>query len=121
MPARRDAAGFATVIDLCAEMPLRHDHGGWRSFPLLDLVAPDPRVLRAAAAAIEEAQAHGTVLVCCALGYSRSAAALAAWLLDSGQAQSVSDAIGRIRLVRPRIVLDAAARNAIERAVGREP
>src|SRR5207249_862911 len=72
LPDRRVAAGFPTVIDLAAELPRPHEHSGWRSFPALDLVAPEPHLLRAAAAAIEDARARGRVLVCCALGYSRS-------------------------------------------------
>ncbi len=89
---------------------------GWRAFPTLDLVAPEPQLLRAAAAAIEEARARGPVLVCCALGYSRSAAALATWLIACGHADSVAAAVERIRAARPRIALGDDAMAAIAHA-----
>ncbi len=60
-------------------------HGGWVSLPMLDLVAPTPEALRRAAAAIEAAQREARpVLVCCALGYGRSVAALLVWLVLTG-------------------------------------
>lgn len=121
MPSRRDAAAFAAVVDLSAELPGQGDPNDWRAFPLLDLVAPPPAILREAAAAIERARANGLVLVCCALGYSRSASAVAAWLLITGRAASVQEAVERVRRVRPRIVLGEDARRAIEMAVRGNP
>ena len=59
---------------------------------------------------------HGPVLVCCALGYSRSAAAAAAWLLVTGRAADADAAIARVREVRPHLVLGAAARSSIAAA-----
>jgi protein-tyrosine phosphatase len=52
------------------------------------------------------------------LGYSRSAAAVAAWLLTTGRAASVYEAIAEVRHARPRIVLDIGARAAIAQAAG---
>jgi protein-tyrosine phosphatase len=83
---------------------------------MLDLVVPAPAQLARATAEIEQARAVGRVLVCCALGYSRSAAAVAAWLLTTGRAASADAAIAEIRRARPRIVLDNGARAAIARA-----
>jgi protein-tyrosine phosphatase/membrane-associated phospholipid phosphatase len=121
LPDHRTAAGFATVVDLCAELPRLHAHPGWRAFPTLDLVSPEPQLLRAAAAAIEDGRAHGPVLVCCALGYSRSAAALATWLVAYGRAGRAAAAVERIRSVRPRIVLADDAIAAIARAAESAP
>jgi hypothetical protein len=121
LPDGRTAAGFATVVDLCAELPRLNQHVGWRAFPTLDLVVPEPRLLRAAAEAIEQARAKGTVLVCCALGYSRSAAALATWLVASGRADNTESAVERIRAVRARIVLADDALTAIARAAEPAP
>jgi membrane-associated phospholipid phosphatase len=121
LPDRRVAADFATIIDLSAELPRLHEHPGWRSFPALDLVAPEPQLLRAAAAAIEDARTRGRVLVCCALGYSRSAATLATWLVAYGHADSVVAAVERIRAARPRIVLGDDAMAAIARAAQPAP
>ncbi|MEA9730369.1 phosphatase PAP2/dual specificity phosphatase family protein [Xanthomonas campestris] len=103
LPAQR--AAFAVVVDVSAELSLRHAHANDRIIPMLDLVAPAPASLRAAAQAIEAARAHGPVLVCCALGYSRSAASVVTWLVLSQRAASVSEAMACARAARPSIVL----------------
>jgi protein-tyrosine phosphatase/membrane-associated phospholipid phosphatase len=121
IPSKGDSAAFASIVDLSAELPLLHGHDGWRAFPALDLVAPPPSTLREAAATIERARENGAVLVCCALGYSRSACAVAAWLLITGRASSLQDAVARVRQVRPRIVLGEDALSAIEHAAGGNP
>ena len=92
--------------------------GEWVSVPMLDLVAPEAASLRAAADRIESLRVNGPVLVCCALGYGRSAAAVATWLLASPAAPTtLDDAVAQVRRVRPRIVLDADAQQAIAKAV----
>ncbi len=114
IPSRHESASHIT-IDLCAELPGR----GARcyAFPMLDLVAPNPARLLAASRAIEAARSEGPVLVYCALGVSRSASAVATWLVVTGRAASVDDAIERVRTVRPRIVLGEDAKRAIAAAV----
>ncbi len=92
---------------------LTADGATWISVPMLDLVVPPPALLRSAAASIERAWAAGPVLVCCAVGYSRSAAVVATWLVASGRASDTDDAIGIILRVRPGIVIGAALRQAI--------
>jgi protein-tyrosine phosphatase len=96
-----------------------HDHGGWHTVPALDLVPVPPSALRDAAAAIEQTRKGGPVLVCCALGYSRSASAVVVWLLVTGRAGSVQDAVECVRRVRPRIVLGEDALLAIGQAAGK--
>ena len=98
VPRRRDDAAFATVIDLSAELarPAGVD-SAWHAFPTLDLLAVPPHDLEKAAKAIENAQADGQVLVCCALGFQRSAAAIGAWLLLYGHAADAGQAIDMIR------------------------
>ena len=100
------------VIDLCAELP----GPGGVAIPMLDLATPPPDRLRQAAEAIEATRAAGPVLVCCALGYGRSAAAIATWLLMSGEATTARDAIARIRSVRPRVAVNDSAHAAIDAA-----
>jgi len=104
IPSASDLDGFAAVVDLCAELSCRTDRV-YRSFPVLDLTVPDAATLHDAAMAIEGARPLGPVLVCCALGYSRSAAAVVAWLLMTHRAESVDAAIAIVRKARPSIVL----------------
>jgi protein-tyrosine phosphatase/membrane-associated phospholipid phosphatase len=102
------ASTFGGVVDLTAELSFA-DPGDryYRSVGILDLTTPDVAVLREAAAAIEDARQHGPVLVCCALGFSRSAAAVAAWLLMTRRAASVHEAMQMVRKARPAIVLNS--------------
>lgn len=105
LPAMGDLGGYAALVDLCAELPLQHTPQNYCSLPSLDLVAPDALTCQRAAEAIENLRHKGPVLVCCALGYSRSATAMAAWLLYSGRCQSVESAVQLIRQARPQVVL----------------
>ncbi|WP_018604734.1 phosphatase PAP2/dual specificity phosphatase family protein [Uliginosibacterium gangwonense] len=93
-----------TVLDLCAELPLRVRPPVQRNLPMLDLVPPSGIMLESAAEAIEQARQQGAVWVCCALGFSRSAASVAAWLIRY-RGYSVENAVLQIRRVRPQVVL----------------
>ena len=79
-------------------------------FPVLDLTLPDRAALGAAVEAIERLRPRGRVLVCCALGVSRSAVAVAAWLVATGRAPDADAALARVRAARPQIVLGDAHR-----------
>ena len=114
VPSAREAAPFAAVLDLSAELPVRLPGKTYRNLPLLDLIAPDSEACRQGAELIEKLRQQGPLLVCCALGYSRSATLVAAWLLHSGRADSVEQAIAMIRAARPRIVLGDAQRKALQ-------
>ena len=92
-PAGAQANGFGTVIDLAAELERpRGATGRWASFPMLDLLPPKADSLGQAVAAIEPARRQGTVLVCCALGFQRSAAVVAEWLVASGRSHTPAQA-----------------------------
>jgi len=65
-----------------------------------------------AVAAIEEMGAHRPTLVCCALGRSRSAAAVAAWLVATQRVSSVDRAISMIAQERE-VVLTQAHRTQL--------
>ena len=114
VPTEQEAASFPAVLDLSAELPVRLPGKTYRNLPLLDLVAPDSEACRQGAELIEQLRQQGPLLVCCALGYSRSATLVAAWLLHSGRADSVEQAIAMIRAARPRIVLGDAQRKALQ-------
>jgi len=84
----------------------------WHCLPQLDLVAADPHVLRAAARRIEQARGTGNVLVVCALGYTRSASAVALWLVSTRRVADVDQAIALIQSRQPAIRL-AHRRNSL--------
>lgn len=117
IPSSRDLrrSQFASIVDLSAELPCGEPGDRtYHSIPSLDLVVPHGESLRRAARAIEDARTQGTVLVCCALGYSRSAAAIVAWLLATGRAGSLDEALHIVRNARPAIVLGQEHRAALE-------
>jgi len=109
------AVGFRALLDLTAELPAPKGDWAYMQMPWLDLVPPDSARLEEAAAAIEALRQHGPVLVCCALGYSRSASAVAAWLLATGRASSVDAALAILQQARPRVVLGPQHRQALAR------
>jgi len=117
-PARDDVrrCGYATVVDLSAEFPVPDVEIAWVAFPVVDRATPDAALLREAARAIEAGCRRGPVLVCCALGYARSAAALATWLVATGRVGDVDEALVMLTRSRPRIVLEATDRQAITAA-----
>ncbi|PLK50157.1 phosphatase PAP2/dual specificity phosphatase family protein [Uliginosibacterium sp. TH139] len=95
------------VIDLAAELPLPVPGSAAYSLPLLDLLPPNGKQLASAADAIEHARHQGQrVWVCCALGFSRSAASVAAWLVRH-RAHTPEEAVMAIRRARPHVRLQA--------------
>jgi protein-tyrosine phosphatase/membrane-associated phospholipid phosphatase len=108
--AERNKLDIASIVDLTAELPVDPAGVVYRAVPMLDLLPPSVGELEAAVSAIEELKARRPTLVCCALGYSRSAAAVAAWLTASGRSSSINEAIALIRTRRPQIVLGSAQR-----------
>jgi membrane-associated phospholipid phosphatase len=106
-PAAREQSRFAGIVDVTAEMSLPRAPTPRRVVPMLDLVPPDARELSEATHAIEALRAKGPVLVCCALGYSRSACSVAAWLMATGRADTTAAAFARVRAARSQVVLDA--------------
>mgnify|MGYP002348491203 FL=1 len=117
LPEAGAALQPVTVVDVCAELPFRGRVRHYRHVPMLDLATPTPAALRRAAEAIGHGHRRGSVLVCCALGYSRSAAALATWLCLSGRADSADKAVALLAQDCPWIVLAPRHRRAIDQAV----
>jgi hypothetical protein len=116
--AEWEAAGQPRLVSLCAELQLPPVEGAY-CVPMLDLVVPTPLCLQRAAGVIEGQRHSGNpVWVCCALGFSRSAAAVIAWLHIYGAAGSQAQAEALLRKARPQIVLDAAWQHALGK-VGR--
>ncbi|HEY6305899.1 MAG TPA: dual specificity protein phosphatase family protein [Candidatus Angelobacter sp.] len=116
VPARheRERLRIASVVDLAPELPIDADGIAFRSVPILDLMVPEDGDLEDAVNAIEGFKTARPTLVCCALGYSRSAMATAAWLVASRTAPSVDSAIALLRARRRRVVLSTAHRARLE-------
>jgi protein-tyrosine phosphatase len=75
---------------------------------MLDLVNPDNAALHRAVSELEYLRTtHGSVLLHCALGLSRSALVAAAWLIQLDRDITVAQAIARVRAARPAVVFTA--------------
>jgi protein-tyrosine phosphatase/membrane-associated phospholipid phosphatase len=107
--------GVTAVLDLTAEFSEAKSFRTlkYHNLPILDLTAPSTDQLREMAAFIEDESRKGVVYVHCKIGYSRTAAAAAAYLLQTGQARSVAEAVARLRQVRPAIAVRAEVRSAL--------
>jgi predicted protein tyrosine phosphatase/membrane-associated phospholipid phosphatase len=107
--------GVTAVLDLTAEFSetARFRAMTYCNIPILDLTAPTQRQLPEAATFIADARSKGVVYVHCKIGYSRSAAAIGAYLLASQQVSSPDEAVARLREVRPSIVIRPEALEAL--------
>jgi len=100
-------SGVTSVLDLSAEFseakPFRKIN--YRNIPVLDLTAPTQEQLAEMGEFIGNHSRNGVVYVHCKIGYSRSAAAVAAYLIMSGKANTAEEAFAMIRRVRSSIVI----------------
>ncbi|MBX5270426.1 phosphatase PAP2/dual specificity phosphatase family protein [Rhizobium sp. NLR17b] len=113
-PRRHEADRFATVIDLTGE--LQRPSGTstqWCSFPTLDLIGLDKIQTLAAADLIEVARHQGPVLVCCALGFQRSAGVIVRWLLISRRCENPAEALRLIERAGRRVHLPLESIHAV--------
>lgn len=115
--------GVTAVLDLTAEFseatPFRDTT--YLNLPILDLTAPTQDQLREAVAFITEEALHGTVYVHCKIGYSRSAAVLGTYLLTTGQAATIEEAVEILREARPSIVIRPEVMEALRTFANCEP
>jgi membrane-associated phospholipid phosphatase len=114
--------GFTAALDLTAEFsaPAALLELSYLNIPILDLAAPPVGPLQRAVQFIQQESHRGKVYVYCALGYSRSACVIAAYLLASRRAESVNEAITLVRRARPRIVINHMHRDVLRRFVERQ-
>jgi protein-tyrosine phosphatase len=100
-------SGVVSVLDLSAEFseakPFRKIN--YRNIPVLDLTAPTQAQLMEMSEFIGNHCRNGIVYVHCKIGYSRSAAAVAAYLIMSGKVKTTEEAFAMIRRVRPSVVI----------------
>jgi predicted protein tyrosine phosphatase/membrane-associated phospholipid phosphatase len=113
---RARAAGVTAVIDLTAEFaevrPFRELT--CLHLSILDLTAPTACQIERALAFIEQHAGLGIVYVHCKVGYSRTAAVAGAYLLATGHAQSVAQAVSQLRRTRPSLIARPEAIAALD-------
>jgi predicted protein tyrosine phosphatase len=99
--------GVTDVLDLTAEFSEAKPFlaKNYLNVPVLDLTAPSQEQLHQMAAFVAERSARGIVYIHCKIGYSRSAAAVAAFLLTTNRAATAEEAVAALRRVRPSIVV----------------
>jgi len=112
--AERDTQGVASMVDLTAELPVDTEGVAYSGIPMLDMLVPTTDQLTAAVNAIQHLEGTRPTLVCCALGYSRSAAVVTAWLVASGRTVSLDESIDWIKSRRPQIRIRPAMRSRLE-------
>ncbi len=100
-------SGVVSVLDLSAEFseakPFRKIN--YRNIPVLDLTAPTQAQLAETSKFIGNHSRNGAVYVHCKIGYSRSAAAVTAYLIMSGKVKTAEEAFAMIRRVRPSVII----------------
>lgn len=105
---------FQAALDVCAELPTCRTPPNYVALPMLDMVTPTVAQLAQAAAHLDRLHhQQQTVLVCCALGYGRSAAVILAWLMLY-RAYDWDEAVALLHAARPKAVVSADVRAAIE-------
>ncbi|MWP62894.1 phosphatase PAP2/dual specificity phosphatase family protein [Gilliamella sp. Pas-s25] len=101
---------FISIVDLCAELPITQFKGNYHLIPVLDMTPLTIKQCQDVAEIIEQYHQQGRLLVCCALGYSRSATAIIAWLLLTKRVPSLDTAIAMVKARRSTIVISAKQR-----------
>lgn len=121
-------AGVTDMLDLTGEFDAPEAfriQPGYRNLAIADLTAPTQDQLHAIAEHIEKVRKEGIVFVFCKAGYSRTAAAVGAWLLQSGG--TTEAAIQQMKDARPGMIVRPEVVQALRKlersmtAPGREP
>ena len=117
IPTLKNTQQYQAVFDCVAELPLNHNAAKsqleYQQYLSLDLVPLQANQLKQAVEEFNSLLArlntnNSKILVCCALGYSRSSALVAAWLVQQKLVENLQEAIELIRKARPWVVLNEA-------------
>jgi hypothetical protein len=84
---------YHAVFDVCSEYKKAENKAvNYTSYPLIDLATPTVEELRLGVEKLDELiQNNNTVFIHCALGMSRSATLVFAWLLHSGKIKTITE------------------------------
>ena len=109
--------GVTAVLDLTAEFSEAKPFLAlpYLNVPVLDLTAPPQAQLAQAANFIQQNAWNGIVYIHCKAGYSRSAAAVGGYLLESNCAMTPVGALRRLRQSRPSIIIRTEIESALRR------
>lgn len=104
---RAIAGGVVAVVDLTSEFSETRPflQLPYLNLPVMDLTAPTREQLVEAVKFIAKYSPSGIVYVHCKIGYSRTAAVAAAYLLRTYHSHSIEDALTHLRSTRPSIVI----------------
>ncbi|MBK5142847.1 phosphatase PAP2/dual specificity phosphatase family protein [Budviciaceae bacterium BWR-B9] len=113
----RHTVSVSAVLDMTSEWQrsTRIPAVAYIACPQLDLLAPSEEELQHSVQALNELCSHGQVLVHCALGLSRSAIVVAAWLLQQQRVNTIAEAEAMIRRARPKIIFRESHLNTLNR------
>ena len=115
----RDAisAGVTAVLDLTVEFSEAgsFQKARYLNLPVLDLTPPSCSQLGDAVRFIDRESKRGIVFIHCKAGYSRTAGAVGAWMLETGRARSVEEVVAQLEAVRPGIVIRLEIRDALRK------
>ncbi|OCG31304.1 hypothetical protein A9G34_00125 [Gilliamella sp. Choc4-2] len=101
---------FTFIVDLCAELPITQFNSHYKLIPVLDMTPLNIEKCQQIAETIEKFNKQGKLLVCCALGYSRSATAIIAWLVLTKRVSSIDEAIAKVKTCRSNTVITTKQR-----------
>ena len=113
------ASKYQIVLDVCAEYPISQTPQNYQCIPMLDMVPMDNKALCMAAEKLHQLCADfpdQEILVCCALGYSRSVAVTMTYLMRF-KAMQQDDALKLVRQKHPKCVLSGSVLSTIYEAV----
>jgi len=115
-----DHCHAVAVLDMTGEFsaPMAATQRVYVNIPVLDLTVPEPAALKAALAFIGAHVQAGPVYVHCALGLSRSATVIAAWLVRSKRITGAADALAHVAALRRGVKWSPAHVLAITQACG---